>query len=53
MYGAGLRVSASPHCIQSLHSRRMLLTISVMFASLQLLAQALKAKVQKSERNKP
>ena len=47
MHGAGLRVSASPRCIQSLHSRRMLLTISVMLASLQLLAQALKPQVQK------
>ncbi|MGA8814930.1 MAG: alpha/beta fold hydrolase, partial [Candidatus Sulfotelmatobacter sp.] len=47
MYGAGLRVSASSHCIQSLYSRRMMLTISVMLASLQLLAQVQEPQVQK------
>src|SRR5580698_5002072 len=45
MYGAGLR--ASPHCITSLHSHHMLLAISVMLASLQLLAQVQEPQVQK------
>jgi hypothetical protein len=40
--------SASPHCIQSLHFPRMLLTISVMLAFLQLFAQS-----RSDERNKP
>src|SRR5271165_746301 len=47
MHGAGLRISASPHCIQSLHCPGMLLAISVMLASLQLLAQVPEPQVQK------
>src|SRR3984957_20765396 len=46
MHGARFRTSASPRCIQSLHSPRMLLTISVMLASLQLLAQVQEPQVQ-------
>ena len=39
MHGARFRIFASPRCIQSLHSPRVLLTISVMLASLQLFSQ--------------
>src|SRR5208282_5129448 len=46
MRGAGLRISASPRRIKSLHSHHMLLTISVMLASLQLLAQVREPQVQ-------
>src|ERR1700686_1604862 len=46
MHGARFRISPSPRCIKSLHSHHMLLTISVMLASLQLFAQVQEPQVQ-------
>src|ERR1700722_10242302 len=46
MHGARFRISVSPPCIKSLHSHHMLLTISVMLGSLQLLAQVREPQVQ-------
>src|SRR5271167_1053049 len=47
MHGARLRISACPRWIQSLYSLRMALTISVVLASFQLLAQVQEPQVQK------